>query len=508
MASVYLFAPAFGWLSDRKFGYIPVLSTSFVMYLVGVIPIAYTATAASRQHGTELGYLKALYVVGLTIVVLCASAVRATLLPYMLEQLGDGSESRSVIAGVIAASYTSVNIGAFAAGVGGGYLWQQAGICRKSNYTGFFWTYLLAVSCLVVAVLVLIIWRKQYRSHTVQRTAEYTPSFRDILATGCGCYRSDPEPLYYDHKELPIKTKEEETKDRLDEHRKRLGVLVPVLSTLILYYTVQGQLVDGFKDQTVHMNFFYDQQNGTILNKSNNLLSNYCTVNSTNNEYLIPPTVLNGFDALVIILTIPVVWWFIPSMYVRWGQYELTMLDRISIGMILTMLGCIATVGVEVSRIHAAQLNYICLKMDQTAFIIVYSTLSPFTQIPQHLLVGIGEGFTGIAAREFVLSRAPREFRCTAYGLIYLANGLALYLGGLLLFVMKHLHYYYSDISPAYAVTIGSIVEAEKSSRTWVYYIVLTAVMMVGWCVFSLIKRRHKDVLRIARAHIYGAMNL
>ena len=503
IGSVYVFAPVFGWLSDRKFGYFPVLCSAFALYVVGTIPVCYTAMRTTQQHHeNELSFLQGLYALGIVIIVLCASAIRATLVPYMLEQLGDGTESHSVIAGLITASYFTHNIGAILAFVGGGYLWKRARLHNKSDYTGIFWTYLLAALCLFVSFLFLVLWRKHYRSHAAEGRAEYNPSLRDVFLTGCGCYRAQPGPLYYDAKELPIKNKEEEEKDRLDEHRQRLGVLVPVLSTLVIFYTVQRQLWNGFVDQTLHIDFGYEEQRKTNLSINNSVFSNYCTVNSTDNHYLIPPPVLNGVSAFSVLLMIPVVWWFTRSVYVRWRHHELTMLNRMLIGMVLMLLGCIVAIGVEVARILCNQFHVICLKMNHDPLLIVYSTMSPFTQIPQQLLVGLGEAFTGIAAREFVLSRAPYEFRCTAYGSIYFSNGLANFAGALLLFVMKKLHWYYRDINLAHTVTITSLIATEKSYTTWTYFVVLAALMIVGCLLFCAVKKRHKDILRRARAHV------
>ena len=505
IGSVYIFAPVFGWLSDRKLGYFPVLCSAFALYIVGTIPICYTAVRTTQQYDdNELSLLQGLYTVGIVIIVLSASAVRATLLPYMLEQLGDGSESHTVIVGLITASYFAVNLGAILAYFGGGYLWKQTDLHNKSEYMGMFWAYILASLCLLLSFLLLVLWRKQYRSHAAEGRAEYSPSLRDIFLTGCGCYRAQPGPICYDRKELPIKNKEEEKKDRLDEHRQRLGVLVPVLSTLVIFYTVQRQLWSGFIDQALHMDFGYEESRKPNLTINNSVFSNYCTSNSTDNQYLIPPLVLDGVSAFSVLLMIPFVWWFIRSMYVRWRHHELTMLDRVLIGMVLTLLGCLAVTAVEVARIKYGQFHVICLKMNNNPLLTVYSTMSPFFQIPQQLLVGLGEAFTGIAAREFVLSRAPHEFRCTAYGSIYFTNGLGNFAGALLLFVMKKLHWYYRDINLAHTVTITSLIATEKSLTTWAYFVVLTALLIVDCFIFYVVKRRHKDVLRLARAHIQG----
>lgn len=506
--SVYIFAPLFGWLSDRRLGYFPVLCSAFALYIVGAIPICYTAARTTRAteqyHDSELKLLQGFYTVGVFIVVMSASAVRATLLPYMLEQLGDGSESHTVIVGLITASYFAVNLGAILAYFGGGYLWKEASFYSKAKYTGIFWTYLVALLCLFLSFLLIMLWRKQYRSHAydAQGRVKYSPTLREIFLTGCGCYQVQPGPICYDPKELPIRNREEEEKDKLDEHRKRLGVLVPVLSTLVIFYTVQGQLWSGFVDQTLHMNFGYEKLRSQLPTINGSVFSNCCTVNSTNNEYLIPPFVLHGVSALSVLVMIPVVWWFIRSAYVRWRHYELTMLDRVLIGMVLTLLGCIAATVVEVARIKSGHFHVICLKMYLSPSITVYSTVTPFIQIPQQLAVGLGEAFTGIAAREFVLSRAPHEFRCTAYGFIYFANGLGNWAGTLLQFIMEKLNCYYKEINVSDTVTITSLIAMEKSLNAWVYFVVLTALLIVGCFIFFAVKRRHKDVLRLARPHI------
>jgi dipeptide/tripeptide permease len=502
MGVTYIFAPAFGWLSDRRFGYFPVLCSAFALYVVGTIPICYTA-ARTIQHydDNELRLLQGFYVVGALIATLSASAVRATLLPYMLEQLGDGSESHTVIVGLITASYFAINIGSVLAAIVGGYLWKEASFYNKSEYTGIFWTYILASLCLFLSFLLLVLWRKQYRSHEAERRAEYSPSLKDIFLTGCGCYRAQPGPICYDQKQLPLKSKEEEKTDQLNEHRQRLGVLVPVLFTLIFYYAVQAQLWRGFVDQLLHMDFGYEKQRMEAnLSINNSMFSNYCTINSTDNHYVVAPPMLAGLDAVSVLLMIPIVWWVIRSMYVRWRKNELTMLDRVLIGMVLTLLACVTVTGVEVTRILCGHFHVICLEVNHDPILTVYSTVSPFIQIPQQLLVGLGEAFIGIAAREFVLSRAPYEFRCTAYGSIYFINGLSDLIGALSLTIMKQLHCYYREINLAETVTINSLIATEKSLKTWVYFVVLTALMLVGCIIFHAVKRRHKDVLRLARA--------
>ena len=48
-----------------------------------------------------------------------------------------------------------------------------------------------------------------------------------------------------------------------------------------------------------------------------------------------------------------------------------------------------------------------------------------FYQVPQYLLIGIAEVLAIVGVREFVLGRAPREYKTIAYSVLHVLYGVA-----------------------------------------------------------------------------------
>lgn len=186
-------------------------------------------------------------------------------------------------------------------------------------------------------------------------------------------------------------------------------------------------------------------------------------------------------------------------LYAKLRGRLMTMLDRILLGMICAMLACLAIIGVEVARLQH-EIRHVCLKDGPVPQLQIYSHLSPLVQIPQCALTGLSEVFAIIAAEEFVLSRAPREFRCTAYGVLVLVLGLGEYVRLILVSIMNKLHCYYQDVEQS--VKISILIQKEKDTKAWVFFLVLTLLLAVNIAIFCWIKYIHKDVLREQRTRI------
>lgn len=501
MGSVYFCAPIFGWIADCIAGYFVTLAIALAFYVVGSSLIC-CAAAETDIWENDIHSARSMYIAGIIVMAFSASAIRTTLIPYMLEQLADGTESHVVIARLVSVSFFTINIGGAIGLIGTAFLWKH-GIKNNEEYSGFFWAYLMPPLSLLVAFLIFIICRKAFKTHGLKGMSDYTPSLRDILSTGCGCYRSRGPP-HYDRKQLPVKDEEEEKQDRLDEHRERLGVLVPVLSSVVIFFAVQGQIPNTFVDQARHMDVGYDTlhtRNASDL--TNNITTDYCSSNTSTSQYVLPPSLMTACDPLAVILTVPIAWYVISPLYQKIRGRIITMLDRIQFGMIAALLACIATIAVEVARLRYGQIRHICLKVGNIPQLEIYSSVSPIAQIPQGVLMGVSEAFALVAVQEFVLSRAPRQFRCTAFGVLNFTFGVGDYIRALILFIMTELKCYYQSIDPnGKAVTVNALVQREKESKAWVFFVTLTVLLGVSTISFCFIKYRHRDVQRMERVRI------
>ena len=124
---VYVLSPLFGWLADRRAGYFLVLLLALITEILGLVPVWYSGiddktqlNMTQSQHRKVL--LQGVYAGGLAVVILGASAFRATMIPFMLEQLADGSENTGTISGFCSWSYAAINVGASVGYGVGGYL--------------------------------------------------------------------------------------------------------------------------------------------------------------------------------------------------------------------------------------------------------------------------------------------------------------------------------------------------------------------------------------------------
>lgn len=412
--SFKILAPLSGWLADRKLGYYHTLLAAMIISTLASTFICYAAGESSTSDESNVTSWRVAYVIGLICITFSTSAIRATILPYTLEQLSDGTESHRSISGLVSVSYILGIGGRVIAGIASHFL-------PLTGQLGYLWVSLSVPISMLFSLTLLIAWRKKYRRHTGYTQLDYTPSLRDIVATGCGCYTSS-DPVYYDRRQLPIKSTEEEQKDKRDEHRQRLGAIIPVLSSLIFMATVYSQLRKTFVDQASHMDVGLDNQRD-VLDKENNITAGYCNGNTTA-HMIVPPEVMNCVCSATILIMIPVTWCIVPRLHATWKRRLPTMLERILIGMLLGVLSCLLCAATEAIRLTAGEIHHICVKTGTLRVprhrLIIYSSVSVLVQIPQHVTLGLSRALTITGVSEFVLSRAPCEFRCTAYGIAFL----------------------------------------------------------------------------------------
>ncbi|XP_062507627.1 solute carrier family 15 member 4-like [Corticium candelabrum] len=502
--SALLLAPFFGVLTDRKTGCMPTLITAFAFYLIGsslllTCTIQTVIHSGTKPSGSHLNVMRTLYIVGLIIVTLSRSAVRAALMPCMVEQLSDGHAKRSTLIAFCSWAFVGINVGSVLAIVPGGYLAITGAFTIDGHLysSGFFWLSLATCCVLLLAFVILIIWRKTYKSPCPrQRLDEATvPSLPDILKTACGCYRDSSRPAYYDPDALPIRNKEDRLQYEASIERKKLALLVPALSTMIVFFASYMQLEGSYKVQALHLDLTFT----TAKEASGN-----CSIVSNEVVFLIRPSIAQALTAACVLLTLAAVPTVIRPCYEKRFKKELKMMTRIQWGMSVSVLGSTCAMILEIVRYHSTPIKAFCLTIGGKSFVFAYSSISALWQIPQYCLLGMSAAFCVVAAAEFVLSRAPSRFRCTAFGCFWLAWGLGHYVGLAIYYTMSRAKLYYSETShtkQGTGIDIGALTNQETECNPWAYYFAFTFLSITNLVAFTLVKRRHRDIQTIDRPH-------
>ena len=317
---------------------------------------------------------------------------------------------------------------------------QRSGQCPHS--TAFVWAYLLAPCSLLVAVVALVLQRSRFKHIAIRGRLAYTPNLKSILLKSCGCIREDRGPLYYDRSRLPqVEPTGAPEQEKLirEEHENRLAVLIPVLSTLLIFHMIYIQTVTTFIQQGSHMDLALHLAKGdTPKGHANN--SSQVSCNPQFHVPVLPASSVNVFNTITVLLVIPLVTYVIRPVYGRCRGKEMTMLTRIRWGIIFSIIACICAVIVEVERLHCSRchpLKAVYIRNGPVLNLIIYSRLPFLWQIPQYAFVGVAEVLGNIAAIEFVLSRSPRELRCTAYGVYNFVLGLGDFIGEILVAIAQ-----------------------------------------------------------------------
>jgi dipeptide/tripeptide permease len=475
VGTAWIFSPVYGWLSDSKFGHYPVLVGCLATYVVGGGLVCGSALTLCPGH--DHGVTDGLYYSGLCLIVLVGvPGMRSTAMPFMLEQLTAEAEQRhSYLTKFVNWSYFFTNMGVEIALLLGGYLQSRRGPFIDRHYqglTGFFWRYLLGFISLVIALGILCVWRNRFKRYRPHITS--SPSITAIFKTAC-CRKPRRQHIDSDllrQYEREPSNEEERMAKKQQEDVQRLANLVPFMGTMMIYFLIYSQAVNSFVLQGVRMNF-----QGSPFNQS------------------IPPEDFpSAFDPLGVMVTIPFLLYVIKPLYEKIAGRLMCMLPRIRWGMILSASACAIASVVESIRVHSYFKKQIWHIQGKTVHY-CYSELPIYTQVPQYFILGISEVLATVGFMEFVLSTSPREFRSTTFGILQMMKGIAKYTGAALLFVIEserpHWYYYRRHNQ-------GCSIRNAQKSRPYVYFVILTWLMLANVVVYMIVEMRYKKFVRIA----------
>ncbi|XP_062507630.1 solute carrier family 15 member 4-like [Corticium candelabrum] len=499
--SVFLVAPLFGILTDRKTGYIPTLVGALTFYVTGSCLLIYAAArtvSGNTRETTDMSLrsVTAVYFTGIAVISLSASAVRSGLLPFMVEQLSDGHAKRNTLMAFCSWAYLLINVAATVTLIPSSYIWEYRGFKKSRGVysSGFVWLYLMSLCYLLLCLAILVIWKNSYNDRQLRTHSVAVPSILDIMRTACGCYRDSARPLYYDPDALPVRNEEDRIQYDRGIERKKLAVLVPVLATMIIYFASYTQLRSSFREQGEHLFI----GTGTVKEQSSN-----CSSLPRHVSFLTSPAVTDtfgGVSVVVVLLAMPTI---IRPLYEKYSNKELTIMTRIHWGMIFSLLASMCATILEAVRFHRSSFNVQCVRIGVTYHLRVYSSLSIFWQIPQYSLMGISTALAAVAAMEFVLSRAPGRFRCTAFGCFWVTVGIGNYIGLFVYSTMKKLGLYFTSPEITEGQRRVDKSDLTQTSRAWAFYLIFTVLLTGNLIVFVWIKYRHRDIQKVERDEPY-----
>ncbi|KAK6138688.1 hypothetical protein DH2020_027578 [Rehmannia glutinosa] len=184
--------------------------------------------------------------------------------------------------------------------------------------------------------------------------------------------------------------------------------MLPTWATTILFWTVYAQMTTFSVSQATTMN--------RHIGKS----------------FEIPGAALTAFFVAGILLTVPVYDRVIVPICRRIlkNPHGLSPLQRIGVGLVLSILAMVAAALTEVKRLKVARSHG--LAHDPTSTV----PLSVFWLVPQFLLVGSGEAFTYIGQLDFFLRECPKGMKTMSTGLFLSTLSLGFFFSSILVTVV------------------------------------------------------------------------
>ncbi|KHG27943.1 Uncharacterized protein F383_15837 [Gossypium arboreum] len=191
------------------------------------------------------------------------------------------------------------------------------------------------------------------------------------------------------------------------EEVKLVVRMLPIWATTIIFWTVYAQMTTFSVSQATTM----DRHIGT---------------------FQIPPASLTVFFVGSILLTVPIYDKIIAPIArkVLKNPQGLTPLQRIGVGLVLSIIAMIAAALTEIKRLRSASSHG--LTNDPSAQI----PMSVFWLIPQFLLVGAGEAFTYIGQLDFFLRECPKGMKTMSTGLFLSTLSLGFFVSSVLVTIV------------------------------------------------------------------------
>ncbi|XP_042229866.1 solute carrier family 15 member 4-like isoform X1 [Homarus americanus] len=446
----YMSALLGGYISDAWLGRFKTMVVGFLLYISGYILLTLMAVdrlprticeakneriEGDDPNGLPNAPCKVAVYLSVTIVGLGVGIVKSNIAPFGAEQLNTANPQKT--RSFFNWFYWCINLGSL---VGVGvitYIEQDnPGICTN----GFFCGYLISSVCLLLALIMFIILLPCY--HIVPPEGSVLGNILKIIWESLRAQiqhwrhiRPNPsasplhlEPRFLDRAKIRFGGSFHES--AVDDVRS-LGKLLNVFIALIPYWLVYFQMETSFQAQGLHMRFSIYGSNHT--NETEEQMLEELKMR----KFSVPAAWLTLFNQLFLIGAIPLLTSFLYPVMDRAG-IRMSMLFRIGIGMVFSILAVMTAGGLESYRIFLWRTDN-STHIEQIVGNVTYNAvnISIFWQIPQYVLVGAAELFASIAGLEFAYSAAPRTFQGMIMGLFYTMEGIGSLLGTALLHVVS-----------------------------------------------------------------------
>lgn len=227
------------------------------------------------------------------------------------------------------------------------------------------------------------------------------------------------------------------------EEVKMVLKLIPIWSTCILFWTVYSQ-----------MNTFSIEQ-ATFMNRN---IGKFGVPAGSFSFFLFISILL--FTSINERVTVPI------ARRITGNRQGLTSLQRVGIGLILSVAGMVAAAVVEKQRRENA------IKHNHS--------ISAFWLVPQFFIVGAGEAFAYVGQLEFFIREAPEGMKSMSTGLFLSTLSMGFFMSSLL-------------VSIVHQVTNGSWLKNNlNNGRLDYFYWMLAVLGVLNYFVFLVFSSRHQ----------------
>ncbi|KAL8136878.1 hypothetical protein V2J09_002879 [Rumex salicifolius] len=236
---------------------------------------------------------------------------------------------------------------------------------------------------------------------------------------------------------------------QVEEVKMMIGLL-PIWATTIMFWTTYAQMITFSVEQA-------------------------STMDRSVGAFKIPAGSLTVFFVAAILISLGVYDRFVIPLWKSWkGKPGLTNLQRISLGLVLSILGMASAAIVEKRRLSVVKSFF----REGHESMSVSLPLSVFILIPQFFLVGAGEAFIYTGQLDFFITQAPKTMKTMSTGLFLTTLSFGFFLSSFLVSVVK-------------AVTGGGeqgkgwLADDINQGRLDLFYWLLTVLSFINYVSFT-----------------------
>ncbi|KAM6074310.1 solute carrier family 15 member 3 isoform 2-T2 [Chlamydotis macqueenii] len=475
LGASYLLSPVGGWLADVYLGRYGAVALSFWLYLLaacllpvttwpdgrlslcGQLPAAVVRNCSRHRGWTCWGQSPVQYCAptiygGLVLLALGASSVRANLAAFGADQVRNrGGEATRRFFNWF---YWSINTGA---------IFSLLVVAFVQQNVSFLAGYLIPVACLALALLVFLLATPTFV--TKPPTGSQVSAIIKLALQSCGCSWLGLRRWEAEEPNGRAQPGAPSPEEDLANFQALVRIL-PVMLTFIPYWMVYFQMQSTYFLQGLHLRgpSIFQHRPGTLQG------------------YTFPDAWLLLANVVVSLASVPLKDRVVDPFLAR-RRWLPSPLKRVALGMLFGLASVLAAGILERER-----LRYV--RREQTVPQLIgkeryaAAALPVWWQLPQYLLIGVGELFANIPGLEFAYAEAPKSMKGAVMGLFFFISGVGSLLGSGLLALLSLPAGGWMHCPENY----GSI----DACRMDNYFFLLAAIQAVACLLFAGVSRRYR----------------